>query len=66
MGSIGTLGIIGSIGTMENGKIFFKNFDEFRKISIGTIEKNTGRNDEFKAISIGTLMKVEMENWENR
>ena len=28
---------MGNIGTMENGKNFYKNFDESREISIGTI-----------------------------
>ena len=39
MGTIGTLVTIRTLGTMgpkENGKNFFKNFDDSRKISVGT------------------------------
>ena len=39
MGTIGTLVTIRTLGTMGpkgNGKNFFKNFDDSRKISVGT------------------------------
>ena len=59
IGAIATLGTEGIIGTMENGKSFYKNFDESREMFIGTIKKTTGRNDKSKDISIGNLLKVD-------
>ena len=60
---------MGIIGTMENGKTslnFFKNFNENREISIGTIEarnypkwKNFYKNfDENREIGTGTIETV--------
>ena len=37
MAAIGTMGAIWIMGTMENGKNFYKNFDESGKISLGTM-----------------------------
>ena len=35
---MGTIGTLGTMGNMENWKNFYKNFDESREISKGTIE----------------------------
>ena len=43
MGTIGTLRTDETIGTMENGKNFHKNFDKIREMSTGTMRKTTGR-----------------------
>ena len=56
-----TMGTLGTVRTMGNGKNFYKNFDERREISkgaIGAIVTMGTRTMENGKTSVRTLMKV--------
>ena len=36
IGTLATIRILGTMGTKENGKNFYKNYDDSRKISVET------------------------------
>ena len=62
MAAIGTMGAIWIMGTMENGKNFYKNFDESREISKRAI-RNMGAIGTMG--NIGTLKTMENGNYRN-